>query len=193
MKETLMSAKEYADKKGISVQAVYARIKRGELEHMKVGKVYFVINKEPSVPAKSIIDILDYERLTLPSEYGNMLDAVHPYNDLMSPIQLSIVLQSESKLYSYIMDKVVEEMEAETYDGLTYPAIKRGIKSLIQSFCLTNLAFHKKYTRQEAVRLLLDQFKQISATSNVFLLNMLVNHSALSNSTFRKHSYEPIK
>lgn len=38
----LLSVFDYAKKKGISVQAVYQKIKRGNLEFQKIGKTYLI-------------------------------------------------------------------------------------------------------------------------------------------------------
>jgi excisionase family DNA binding protein len=37
-----LSILEYAKKKGISVQAVYQKMKRGNLEFQKIGKTYLI-------------------------------------------------------------------------------------------------------------------------------------------------------
>ena len=40
---SIMTVSDYAAKKDISVQAVYQKIKRGNLESKKIGKVVFVV------------------------------------------------------------------------------------------------------------------------------------------------------
>lgn len=41
-KDSYMTIKEYSDKKRVSVQAVYQKIKRGGLEFKKIGSFYLV-------------------------------------------------------------------------------------------------------------------------------------------------------
>ena len=189
MKETLMSAKEYADKKGISVQAVYARIKRGELAHKKVGKIYFVMNDDDVV---NMYDFIQMDKRMLPTDFGNEVVPVN-LDAKMTPIQLSIALENEDRLLSFILDNIASEIEFDVYEAIKRPNIKRGAKKFIKSLCLNNLHCNSLYDREEAVKLLIFHLKNYLKVNKDGIVSMLINNASMANSEFRKHSYDLTK